>query len=161
MVLSGRVFEVKSAQSSHNANTHKTLPTMKKQSKRIVINGDVKMDTVTVYSENQIKVDVCPWMNDKAGEVAPDGRLRLKGCTTIEPGAQMVFRPYKIGSQGSRYQILFKTEHCDVMRTQGGIIIEKWRFRPSMTSTDICEARARENVKIDAYYQSRKEETVW
>ena len=100
-------------------------------------------------------------MNDKAGEVAPDGRLRLKGCTTIEPGAQMVFRPYKIGSQGSRYQILFKTEHCDVMRTQGGVIIEKWRFRPSMTSTDICEARARENVKIDAYYQSRKEETVW
>ena len=119
------------------------------------------MDTVTVYSENQIKVDVCPWMSDKAEEVAPDGRLRLKGCTTIEPGAQVVFRPYKIGSQGSRYQILFKTEHCDVMRTQGGVVIEKWRFKPSMTSMDICEARARENVKIDAYYQSRKEETVW
>ena len=134
---------------------------MKKQSKRIVINGDVKLDTVTVYSENQIKVDACPWMGDKAEEVAPDGRLRLKGCTTIEPGAQMVFRPYKIGSQGSRYKILFKTEHCDVMRTQGGVIIEKWRFRPSMTIADICEARARENVKIDAYYQSRKEETVW
>lgn len=132
-----------------------------KNNQRIVINGDVKMDTVTVYSENQIKVDACPWMSDKAEEVAPDGRLRLRGVTTIEPGAHMVFRPYKIGSQGSRYQILFKTEHCDVMRTQGGVVIEKWRFKSSMTSMDICEARARENVKIDAYYQSRKEETIW
>ena len=131
-----------------------------KSNKRIVINGDVKMDTVTVYSENQIKVEACPWMGDKTDEVAPDGRLRLKGCTTIEPGAQMVFRPYKVGT-GSRYQLLFKTEHCDVMRTQGGVIIEKWRFRPSMTSADISEARARENVKIDAYYQSRKEKTIW
>ena len=131
-----------------------------KNQKRVVINGDVVMDTVTVYSENQIKVEACPWMGDKTDEVAPDGRLRLKGCTTIEPGAQMVFRPYKVGT-GSRYQLLFKTEHCDVMRTQGGVIIEKWRFRPSMTCADICEARARENVKIDAYYQSRKEETIW
>ena len=131
-----------------------------KNQKRVVINGDVVMDTVTVYSENQIKVEACPWMGDKTDEVAPDGRLRLKGCTTIEPGAQMVFRPYKVGT-GSRDQLLFKTEHCDVMRTQGGVIIEKWRFRPSMTSADISEARARENVKIDAYYQSRKEKTIW
>ena len=145
------IFTLRSSQS---------LQDMKKEQKRIVINGDVKMDTVTVYSENQIKVEACPWMGDKTDEVAPDGRLRLKGCTTIEPGAQMVFRPYKVGT-GSRYQLLFKTEHCDVMRTQGGVIIEKWRFRPSMTSADISEARARENVKIDAYYQSRKEETIW
>ena len=131
-----------------------------KNQKRVVINGDVVMDTVTVYSENQIKVEACPWMGGKTDEVAPDGRLRLKGCTTIEPGAQMVFRPYKVGT-GSRYQLLFKTEHCDVMRTQGGVIIEKWRFRPSMTSADISEARARENVKIDAYYQSRKEKIIW
>ena len=134
---------------------------MKKQEKRIVINGDVKLDTVTVYSENQIKVDACPWMNDKAGEVAPDGRLRLKGCTTIEPGAQMVFRPYKIGSQGKRYEVLFKTEHCDVLQTQGGVVIEKWRFKPVMTAEDIRRARQVEGKKLDAYYQSRKEETIW
>ena len=158
--MSGRVFEVKSAQSSQTPELT-NFTKMTKNKKRIVINGDVKMDTVTVYSENQIKVDACPWMSDKAEEVAPDGRLRLRGVTTIEPGAHMVFRPYKIGSQGSRYQILFKTEHCDVMRTQGGVVIEKWRFKSSMTSMDICEARARENVKIDAYYQSRKEETIW
>ena len=119
------------------------------------------MDTVTVYSENQIKVDGCPWMQNVVHDIVPDGRVKLKGVTTIEPGAHMVFRPYKVGSKGSRYEMLFKTEHCDVMRTQAGAIIEKWRFEPSMTSTDICKAHARENVKIEAYYQSRKEETVW
>ena len=112
---------------SSHSDAHNLFSEMNNK-KRIVINGDVKMDTVTVYSENQIKVDACPWMSDKAGQVVPDGRLRLKGCTTIEPGAQMVFRPYKIGSQGSRYQILFKTEHCDVMRTQGGVVIEKYGY---------------------------------
>jgi hypothetical protein len=129
--------------------------------KRIVINGDVKMDTVTIYSENQIKVDACPWMADRADEVAPDGPLRMKGCTIIEPGAQMVFRPYKVGSQGSRYKQLFVTEHCTVMQTQGGVVIEKWRFKPAMNATDICRARQTEGERIDAYYKSRKEETVW
>ena len=134
---------------------------MANSKKRIVINGDVKMDTVTVYSENQIKVDACPWMSDKADKVAPDGRLRLKGCTTIEPGARMVFRPYRIGSQGRRYQILFKTEHCDVMQTQKGVVIEKWRFKPAMNATGIRKVRQAEGKKIDAYYQSRMEETIW
>ena len=133
---------------------------MGQNQKRIVINGDVKMDTVTVYSENQIKVEACPWMGDRADEVAPDGRLRLKGCTIIEPGARMVFRPYRTGS-GSRYKMLFKTEHCDVLQTQGGVVIEKWRFKPVMTADEIRKARQAEGKRINAYYQSRKEETVW
>ena len=149
----------KCAQSSHSC-AHNLYRKMKNK-KRIVINGDVKMDTVTVYSENQIKVDACPWTGDKADEVAPDGCLRLKGCTTIEPGARMVFRPYKIGSQGSRYEMLFNTEHCDVMRTQGGVIIEKWRFKPTMTTEAIREARASEGLSIDAFYKSRNTQTIW
>ena len=151
---------MKSAHNLHNSDAHNLYRKMKNK-KRVVINGDVVMDTVTVYSENQIKVDVCPWMTDKADEVAPDGRVRMKGCTTIEPGAHMVFRPYRIGSQGKRYEILFKTEHCDVMRTQGGVIIEKWRFRPSMNVSDILRARQVEGKQINSYYQSRKEKTVW
>ena len=131
-----------------------------KNQKRVVINGDVVMDTVTVYSENQIKVEACPWMGDKTDEVAPDGRLRLRGTTTIEPGAGMVFRPYRSGS-GSRYKMLFKTEQRDVMQTQGGVVIEKWRFKSVMTATDIYKARTEEGMRINAYYQSRKEETIW
>ena len=133
----------------------------KNQQQRIVVNGDVKMDTVTIYSDNQIKVTACPWMADRADEVAPDGPLRMKGCTVIEPGATATFRPYNIGSQGSRYKQLFVTEHCTVMQTQGGIIIEKWRFKPAMNATDICRARQAEGKRINAYYRCRKEETVW
>ena len=144
---------------SSHSDAHNLFSEMNNK-KRIVINGDVKMDTVTVYSENQIKVDACPWMSDKAEEVAPEGRLRLRGVTTIEPGAHMVFRPYKVGT-GSRYKVLFKTEHCDVLQTQRGVIIEKWRFRPMMNATDIRKSRQAEGKKIDAYYHSRKEETVW
>lgn len=150
---------MKSRQSSHSI-AHNLFSEMKNQ-KRIVINGDVVMDTVTVYSENQIKVDGCPWMDHVVHDIVPDGTVKLKGCTTIEPGAHMVFRPYRIGSQGKRYEVLFKTEHCDVMRTQGGVIIEKWRFRPSMTTGDILRARQGEGQRINAYYQSRKEETIW
>ena len=131
-----------------------------KTDKRIVINGDVKLDTVTVYSENQIKVDACPWTT-QADDIVPDGTVKLKGCTTIEPGAHLVFRPYRIGSQGSRYKQLFKTEHCMVMQTQGGLIIEKWQFKPTMNATNIRKVRLEEGKKINAYYQSRKEETIW
>ena len=131
-----------------------------KTEKRIVINGDVKMDTVAVYSENQIKVEACSWMSDEAEKVAPDGCLRLRGTTIIEPGASLVFRPYRTGS-GNRYKMLFKTEHCDVMQTQGGVVIEKWRFKPMMTATDIRKARQAEGKKLDTFYQSRKEETIW
>jgi hypothetical protein len=157
--MSGRVFEVKSAH-PHKRLSSQIYSEMTKQQKRIVINGDVKMDTVTVYSENQIKVDACPWMKDQMDEVAPDGRLKLRGYTIIEPGAQMTFTPYRVGT-GSRYKVLFKTEHCDVMRTQKGTIVEKWRFKPTMTTADICNARQNESQRINAYYQSRKEETVW
>ena len=57
--------------------------------------------------------------------------------------------------------MLFKTEHCDVLQTQGGVVIEKWPFKPVMTAEDIRKARQVEGKKLDAYYQSRKEETIW
>lgn len=134
---------------------------MKDKSKRIVVDGEVRIDTVTVYSENGIKVDACPWMEDKAGDVAPDGRMRMKGFTIIEPGARMIFRPYRIGSKGSRYHTLFSTEHCEVMRTNGGLVIEKWRFGKRMSMEDIRASRRNEGRRISAFYKSRKERTVW
>ena len=89
-----------------------------------------------MYSENQIKVEACPWMDKEADEVAPDGRVRMKGFSIIEPGARMFFKPYNIGSRGNRYRTLFSTEHCEVMRSGGGVVIEKWRFGKRMTLED-------------------------
>ena len=125
-----------------------------KKNKRITTGGEVIIDTTTSYSEKQIRVDACPWMSDMVDMIAPDGRMKLKGCTTIEADASVTFKPYRIGSQGQRYQVVFRTEHCDVMRTQGGVIIEKWRFKKSMTNGDILEARKRENARINAFYKA-------
>ena len=133
---------------------------MNKSNNRIVINGPVHLDTVTMYSDNQILVNACPWACDVADEVAPDGTVKLKGCTTIEPGAGVTFRPYRQGT-GSRYKVLFETEHCTVLHTNGGTVIEKWRFSNKMTSAEIREARQWENQKLDAFYKSRREETKW
>lgn len=134
---------------------------MTDKSKRIVVDGEVRMDTVTVYSDQGIKVEACPWMDSEADEVAPDGRVRMKGFTIIEPGARMFFKPYKIGSRGSRYRTLFSTEHCEVMRSGGGVVIEKWRFGKRMSMEDICASRRNEGRRISAFYKSRKECTVW
>lgn len=134
---------------------------MKNNLQRIVVDGDVHLDTVTVYSNRRISVDACPWMADRAAEIAPDGRMRLKGSTLIEPGARMVFTPYRIGSRGRRYRVLFATEHCEVLQSRKGLIVEKWRFLPSMNTADILSARRQEGAKINAYYQSRKEKTLW
>lgn len=131
-----------------------------KNQKRIVINGDVMMDTVTVYSENQIKVDTCPWMDDKADEVAPDGRLRLKGCTTIEPGARMVFRPYKVGSMGERYKRIFVTRNGEIKTTRKNVIMEL-RFPKRFGKTMIHAMMKEDMAEMLAYILARRENTEW
>ena len=133
---------------------------MSKNQKRIVINGDVVMDTVTVYSDNQIKVDACPWMKDKADEVAPDGRLRLKGCTTIEPGAQMVFRPYKLGSQGERYKRIFYTRNGEIKTTRKNVIMEL-RFPKRLGKTLIHSMMSEEMEEMKAFILAKRENTDW
>ncbi|MBR4048462.1 MAG: hypothetical protein IKK07_08430 [Bacteroides sp.] len=120
----------------------------------INVNGEVRMDSVTIINESVIKVKPCNWEEDKAMEVMPEGRKRLKGCMEVAEGLQLTFNPYKIGSQGSRYKTLMQTEHCEVRLTQGKTVIERWVFKPSMSAADICQARQREGAKIDAYYQS-------
>ena len=120
----------------------------------ININGEVRMDSVTIINENVIKVKPCNWEEDKAIEVMPEGRKRLKGSMEVAEGLHLTFNPYKIGSQGSRYKTLMQTEHCEVRLTQGKAVIERWTFKPSMSAADICQARQREGAKIDAFYQS-------
>ena len=100
-------------------------------------------------------------MDKEADEVAPDGRVRMKGLSIIEPGARMFFKPYNIGSRGNRYRTLFSTEHCEVMRSGGGVVIEKWRFGKRMSLEDILTSRHIEGQRINAFFKSRKESTVW
>jgi hypothetical protein len=121
------------------------------KTKRITVNGEVRIDTTTSYSEKQIRVDACEWSETE--DIAPDGAVSFKGRTIIEPGARIIFKPYR-SNTGSRYEQLFETEHCHILRTQGGAIIDKWRFKKSMTNGDILDARKRENARINAFYKA-------
>ena len=120
----------------------------------ININGEVRMDSVTIINEGAIKVKPCTWEEEKGMEAMPEGRKRLKGCMEVAEGLQLTFNPYKLGSRGSRYKTLMQTEHCEVRLTQGKTVIERWMFKPSMSAADICQARQREGAEIDAFYQS-------
>ena len=121
---------------------------------------DVRMDTQTAFLANgNINIYPCSWEVEKA-PITPDGRASYKGRITVEEDGHTRVSPYNMGT-GPRYIELFATEHCRVMMTQRGQIIEKWSFRPSLTSDDIRALRALEGRRIDAYYASRKLETRW
>lgn len=118
------------------------------------------MDTQTAFLANgNINIYPCAWEAEKA-PITPDGRASYKGRITVEEDGHTRVSPYNMGT-GPRYIELFATEHCRVMMTQRGQIIEKWSFRHSLTSDDIRALRALEGRRIDAYYASRKLETRW
>ena len=131
-----------------------------KNKKRIVVNGDVWMDTVTVYSENQIKVDGCPWMQNVVHDIVPDGKVKLKGVTTIEPGAHMVFRPYKMGSVGERYKRIFYTRNGEIKTTRKNIIMEM-RFPKRFGKTLIHGMMKEEMQEMQAFILAKRENTDW
>ena len=66
-----------------------------KNKKRIVVNGDVWMDTVTVYSENQIKVDGCPWMQNVVHDIVPDGKVGFVCEPTVEGVHKAIVQLYE------------------------------------------------------------------
>ena len=136
------------------------LPKFRKMNNKIFLE-DVHMDTQTAFLANgNINIYPCSWEEDKS-PITADGTTTFKGRITVEENGETRVSPYKIGSQGPRYIELFNTEHCRVMMTQRGQIIEKWCFRPSLTADDIRALRSLEGRRIDAFYASRKVETKW
>ena len=122
---------------------------------------DVQMDTQTAFMPNgSINIYPCAWEEEKA-PITLEGLASYKARITVDERGCTRVRPYNIGSQGSRYVELFATEHCRVLMTQRGRIIERWSFRPTLTASDICALRSLEGRRIDGYYASRRMETRW
>ena len=126
-----------------------------------IVDSDGSMDAGAFYRDNMIVIKPCPWDNDKAMELTPGKRLSFVGRTVIEVDGRTTTFRYNIGSRGNRYMVLFKTKHCELLMTQGGTIIEKWRFKPEMTTADICDIRLQEGQDIITYLQHRKEVGSW
>lgn len=129
--------------------------------KKKIFASDVRMDTQTAFMANgDINIYPCAWEADKS-PVTTEGMASYKGRITVEEDGRTHVMPYNIGSQGPRYVELYRTEHCRVVRTLGGAVIEKWKYGPSLTADDIRRIREQEGRNIDGFYTSRRQETRW
>ena len=71
---------------------------------------------------------------------------------------QTEVKRYNLGSQMPLYTKLFCTEHCEVMRSQGGKLIEKWKFDKKLNIHQIWDIRRREQPAVEAFFLAMKED---
>ena len=57
-------------------------------------------------------------------------------------------------------QARFSTEHCDVLRSQGGVLLERWRFDKKLTIHQVWDIRRREQPAVDAFFLTLKEDNT-
>ena len=130
---------------------------------------DVQMDTQTTFMNNgDINIYVCPWEQDKAPVTAsgkPIVRYRA-GVTVVDEGRTVVKR-VREGLQGPKYEVIYQTAHADVKRTremnhgQRGCLKVEFRFPRRYPLSLMKSLFYKESEEIMAYFNSRKEETVW
>ena len=122
---------------------------------------DVRMDTQTAFLANgNINIWPCAWETDKV-PFTEGRRASFHGRIQVEEDGRTQVTRYNIGSQGPLYTLLYETEHCQVLMTPRGKIIERWSFPPALTADEIRTIRTLEGVKVDGFYNSRKAETKW
>lgn len=110
----------------------------------INMNGDIH-----VYPE--------PWEVEQAPIMQP-ARKSYRGRITMMDDGQTEVKRYNIGLQMPIYSKLFSTEHCDVMRTVGGKLIERWKFDKKLTIHQIWDIRRREQPAVEAFFLAMKED---
>jgi len=144
---------------------------MKKENKsyKKQILHDVQMDTQTTFMNNgDINIYPCPWEEDKA-PVTADGRSLTcysAGVMVEEDGRTRVKR-YRVGMNGPRYETIFETAHADVKRTREmnhgrrGCLKVEFRFPRRYPLSLMRSLFCQETNEIMAYFDTRKEETVW
>ena len=131
--------------------------------------NDVQMDTQTTFMNNgDINIYACPWEQDKAPVTAsgkPIVRYRA-GVTVVDEGRTVVKR-FRDGLNGPKYEVIYQTAHADVKRTremnhgQRGCLKVEFRFPRRYPLALMKSLFYKESEEIMAYFNSRKEETVW
>ena len=115
---------------------------------------DVRMDTQTAFMANgNINIYPCSWEVEKAPITVDGKKCSLRGRITVDQDGETHFVPYKEGG-AARYEELYSTEHCRLLMTLGGSIIEKWDFNGRMSMQEIAEARRREMRYINSWFRT-------
>ena len=112
------------------------------------------MDTQTAFMANgNINIYPCAWETEQAPITAGGGKRSLRGRITVNEDGETHFVAYK--ENGSpRYEELYSTEHCRLMMTLSGNIIEKWNFSGRMSLQEMADARRREMRYINAWFRT-------
>lgn len=121
--------------------------------KQIFIN-DVRMDTQTAFMANgNINIYPCVWELEQSPITVGGEKRSFRGRITVAQDGETQVVPYKEEGK-SRYEELYSTEHCRLLMTLGGNILEKWSFGGRMSMQEIAEARRREMRYINAWFRT-------
>jgi len=124
---------------------------------------NVRMDTQTAYLANgDISIYPCAWEKHQAPITAGGDKRTFRGRITVNEDGETHVRPYNENGN-PRYEELYSTEHCRLLMTLGGNILEKWNFGGSMSMQEIADTRRREMRYINSWFrtgaaESRREE---
>ena len=121
---------------------------------------NVRMDTQTAYLANgDISIYPCAWEKHQAPITAGGDKRTFRGRITVNEDGETHVRPYNENGN-PRYEELYSTEHCRLLMTQCGSIIEKWHFGERMSMDEIAVTRSREMRYINSWFRSRKGESM-
>lgn len=122
-----------------------------------ILFGNVQMDAQVEMNVNgDINIYPEAWEQEKA-PIMSERKVSYRGRITMMEDGQAEVKRYHIGSQLPLYHRLFSTEHCDIIRTQGGQLIERWRFKKNLSIHQIWDIRRREQPAIEAFFLTMKE----
>ena len=120
---------------------------------------DVRMDTQTAFMANgNINIFPCGWEQEQSPITIGGGKRTFRGRITVDEDGETHVVPYN-ESGAPRYEELYSTEHCRLLVTLGGSILEKWNFGGRMSMQEIADARRREMKYINAWFRNRTGES--
>ncbi len=117
--------------------------------------NDVRMDTQTAYFVNG-DINIYPACYEHPEAMTSERYKSYPARITVLDTGETQVRPYKLGSQGPRYNVIYSTEHCDIQLWNNGKIVECWKFSPKLRINEICKIRKRETPMITAFFMTLK-----
>lgn len=127
--------------------------------KKNVFVESINMETQTVYNANG-SINIYPCDFELGQHIVSGGVIASqKGRMTTSDDGRSHFRPYAVGS-GSRYMMLFNTEHGELKTSQKNVIV-RLVFPKKLGKNDISKLLREEIDLIKAYIKSRNDETQW
>lgn len=118
--------------------------------------NEVKIDSQTAFFTNG-DINIYPCSYEHPEPLTDNFRgVTYQGSITVMDDGRARVKAYNIGAHGPQYIELFRTEHCSVLKTQRGTIIERWKFDPRLSVQEVCRIRKWETPIINSFFKNLK-----